>query len=418
MSMKKSTFDAVIVGGGAAGLFAAVQASARGRRILLLEKNSRCGKKLLITGKGRCNVTNACTAEEALKNIPHNGRFLYSAMAAFPPEAAMAFFEQGGCPLKVERGNRVFPVSDRSADVLNVLERALQRGGVERRQTTVTGLSIADGAINGVLTSDGPVACSTVLLCTGGASYPLTGSTGDGYRFAREAGHTVVPANPSLVPLVESGETCRSLMGLSLRNVQLTVFENEKKIYTDFGEMLFTHFGLSGPLVLSASAHMRHFGSKSYRVEIDLKPALDEKTLDRRLLTDFDKHKNSDFINALGELLPRKIIPAVIEKSGIDPREKVNTITKKQRASLLRVLKCFPVEISGKRPIAEAIVTTGGVSVREVSPKTMESKKCSGLYFAGEVLDVDAYTGGFNLQIAWSTGRLAGLSAAQEEEQA
>ena len=415
MSMKKSTFDAVIVGGGAAGLFAAVQASARGRRILLLEKNSRCGKKLLITGKGRCNVTNACTVEEALKNVPRNGRFLYSAMAAFPPEAAMAFFEQGGCPLKIERGNRVFPVSDRSADVLNVLERALQRGGVERRQTTVTGLSIADGAINGVLTSDGPVACSTVLLCTGGASYPQTGSTGDGYRFARQAGHTVVPANPSLVPLVEDGDTCQKLMGLSLRNVQLTVYENEKKLYSDFGEMLFTHFGLSGPLVLSASAHMRHFGSKKYRVEIDLKPALDEKTLDKRLLADFDKHKNSDFIKALGELLPKKIIPVVIEKSGIDPREKVNSITKAQRAALLRVLKAFPVEISGKRPIAEAIITTGGVSVREVSPKTMESKKLPHLYFAGEVLDVDAYTGGFNLQIAWSTGRLAGLSAAEEE---
>ena len=277
-------------------------------------------------------------------------------------------------------------------------------------------LLVEDGRVTGVRAGRKSWPADRVIVATGGASYPQTGSTGDGYRFAREAGHSVVPANPSLVPLVESGETCRSLMGLSLRNVQLTVFENEKKIYTDFGEMLFTHFGLSGPLVLSASAHMRHFGSKSYRVEIDLKPALDEKTLDKRLLADFDKHKNSDFVNALGELLPRKIIPAVIEKSGIDPREKVNTITKKQRASLLRVLKCFPVEISGKRPIAEAIVTTGGVSVREVSPKTMESKKCSGLYFAGEVLDVDAYTGGFNLQIAWSTGRLAGLSAAQEEK--
>ena len=252
-------------------------------------------------------------------------------------------------------------------------------------------------------------------MATGGASYPQTGSTGDGYRFARQAGHTVVPANPSLVPLVEDGDTCQKLMGLSLRNVQLTVYENEKKLYSDFGEMLFTHFGLSGPLVLSASAHMRHFGSKKYRVEIDLKPALDEKTLDKRLLADFDKHKNSDFINALGELLPKKLIPVVIEKSGIDPREKVNSITKAQRAALLRVLKAFPVEISGKRPIAEAIITTGGVSVREVSPKTMESKKLPHLYFAGEVLDVDAYTGGFNLQIAWSTGRLAGLSATEEE---
>ena len=281
---------------------------------------------------------------------------------------------------------------------------------------SVSDVVIENGRVTGVRVGKKTYPADRVIVATGGASYPQTGSTGDGYRFAREAGHTVVPANPSLVPLVEKGETCRELMGLSLRNVQLTVFENEKKIYTDFGEMLFTHFGLSGPLVLSASAHMRHIGSKNYRVEIDLKPALDEKTLDKRLLSDFDKHKNSDFVNALGELLPRKIIPAVIEKSGIDPREKVNAITKKQRASLLHVLKAFPVEISGKRPIAEAIITTGGVSVREVSPKTMESKKCSGLYFAGEVLDVDAYTGGFNLQIAWSTGRLAGLSAAQEEE--
>ena len=318
--------------------------------------------------------------------------------------------------LKTERGNRVFPVSDRASDIIDALFLWVRRTGVSIVHASVSDLVMQDGRVTGVRAGKKTCLADRVIVATGGASYPQTGSTGDGYRFAREAGHTVVPANPSLVPLVESGETCRSLMGLSLRNVQLTVFENEKKIYTDFGEMLFTHFGLSGPLVLSASAHMRHFGSKSYRVEIDLKPALDEKTLDRRLLADFDKHKNSDFINALGELLPRKLIPAVIEKSGIDPREKVNTITKKQRASLLRVLKAFPVEISGKRPIAEAIVTTGGVSVREVSPKTMESKKCSGLYFAGEVLDVDAYTGGFNLQIAWSTGRLAGLSAAQEEE--
>ncbi len=347
-----------------------------------------------------------------------SSRFLYSALGAFSPADVKAFFEEKGVALKTERGNRVFPVSDRASDIIDALFLWVKRTGVSIVHGTVSDVIIENGRVTGVRVGKKTYPADRVIVATGGASYPQTGSTGDGYRFAREAGHTVVPANPSLVPLVESGETCRSLMGLSLRNVQLTVFENEKKIYTDFGEMLFTHFGLSGPLVLSASAHMRHFGSKSYRVEIDLKPALDEKTLDRRLLADFDKHKNSDFINALGELLPRKLIPAVIEKSGIDPREKVNTITKKQRASLLRVLKCFPVEISGKRPIAEAIVTTGGVSVREVSPKTMESKKCSGLYFAGEVLDVDAYTGGFNLQIAWSTGRLAGLSAAQEEEQA
>lgn len=406
----------VVVGGGAAGMMAAGMAAQAGAHVTLLEQNGRPGKKLLITGKGRCNVTNDCAWQDVLQNVPTNPRFLYSALAGFSPADARAFFEQYGCALKTERGNRVFPVSDRASDIIDALFLWVRRTGVSIIHASVSDLIMQDGRVTGVRAGKKTCLADRVIVATGGASYPQTGSTGDGYRFAREAGHSVVPANPSLVPLVESGETCRSLMGLSLRNVQLTVFENEKKIYTDFGEMLFTHFGLSGPLVLSASAHMRHFGSKSYRVEIDLKPALDEKTLDKRLLSDFDKHKNSDFVNALGELLPRKIIPAVIEKSGIDPREKVNTITKKQRASLLRVLKCFPVEISGKRPIAEAIVTTGGVSVREVSPKTMESKKCSGLYFAGEVLDVDAYTGGFNLQIAWSTGRLAGLSAAQEEK--
>ena len=384
----------IVIGGGAAGLMAAGTAAEQGANVTLFETNEKVGRKLFITGKGRCNVCNDCDAQEVLRNVPVNPRFLYSALGAFSPADVKAFFEEKGVALKTERGNRVFPVSDRASDIIDALFLWVRRTGVSIVHASVSDLIMQDGRVTGVRAGKKSWPADRVIVATGGASYPQTGSTGDGYRFAREAGHSVVPANPSLVPLVESGETCRSLMGLSLRNVQLTVFENEKKIYTDFGEMLFTHFGLSGPLVLSASAHMRHFGSKSYRVEIDLKPALDEKTLDKRLLADFDKHKNSDFVHALGELLPRKIIPAVIEK------------------------KCFPVEISGKRPIAEAIVTTGGVSVREVSPKTMESKKCSGLYFAGEVLDVDAYTGGFNLQIAWSTGRLAGLSAAQEEEQA
>ncbi len=403
----------IVIGGGAAGLMAAGTAAEQGANVTLFETNEKVGRKLFITGKGRCNV---CDAQEVLRNVPVNPRFLYSALGGFSPADVKAFFEEKGVALKTERGNRVFPVSDKAADIIDALFLWVKRTGVSIVHGTVSDVIIENGRVTGVRVGKKTYPADRVIVATGGASYPQTGSTGDGYRFAREAGHTVVPANPSLVPLVEKGETCRELMGLSLRNVQLTVFENEKKIYTDFGEMLFTLFGLSGPLVLSASAHMRHIGSKNYRVEIDLKPALDEKTLDKRLLSDFDKHKNSDFVNALGELLPRKIIPAVIEKSGIDPREKVNAITKKQRASLLRVLKAFPVEISGKRPIAEAIITTGGVSVREVSPKTMESKKCSGLYFAGEVLDVDAYTGGFNLQIAWSTGRLAGLSAAQEEE--
>ena len=407
----------IVIGGGAAGLMAAGTAAEQGANVTLFETNEKVGRKLFITGKGRCNVCNDCDAQEVLRNVPVNPRFLYSALGGFSPADVKAFFEEKGVALKTERGNRVFPVSDRAADIIDALFLWVKRTGVSIVHGTVSDVIIENGRVTGVRVGKKTYPADRVIVATGGASYPQTGSTGDGYRFAREAGHTVVPANPSLVPLVEKGETCRELMGLSLRNVQLTVFENEKKIYTDFGEMLFTHFGLSGPLVLSASAHMRHIGSKNYRVEIDLKPALDEKTLDKRLLSDFDKHKNSDFVNALGELLPRKIIPAVIEKSGIDPREKVNAITKKQRASLLRVLKAFPVEISGKRPIAEAIITTGGVSVREVSPKTMESKKCSGLYFAGEVLDVDAYTGGFNLQIAWATGRAAGLAAAQTQEE-
>lgn len=406
----------IVIGGGAAGLMAAGTAAEQGARVTLLETNEKVGRKLFITGKGRCNVCNDCDVQTVLQNVPVNPRFLYSALGCFSPADVMAFFEAHGVPLKTERGNRVFPVSDKSADIIDALFTWIKRQGVTIVQKTAESLEIADGRVAGVRAGGRVYPADRVIVATGGASYPQTGSTGDGYRFAREAGHTVVPPNPSLVPLVEAGETCRALMGLSLRNVQVTVFEDGKPIFSDFGEMLFTHFGLSGPLILSASAHMRHFGSKAYRVEIDLKPALDEKTLDKRLLSDFDKHKNSDFINALGGLLPRKIIPAVVQQSGIDPHTKVNGITKAQRVSLLHTLKHFPVAVSGKRPIAEAIVTTGGVSVREVSPKTMESKKCAGLYFAGEVLDVDAYTGGFNLQIAWSTGRLAGLCAAQGEE--
>lgn len=406
MSMKKSTFDAVIVGGGAAGLFAAVQASARGRRILLLEKNSRCGKKLLITGKGRCNVTNACTAEEALKNIPRNGRFLYSAMAAFPPEAAMAFFEQRGCPLKVERGNRVFPVSDRSADVLNVLERALQRGGVERRQTTVTGLSIADGTINGVLTADGPVACGTVLLCTGGASYPLTGSTGDGYRLAEQAGHTIQPPCGSLVPLVSPDEACAEMQGLSLRNTGVQLRDEKgKTVYQDFGELLFTHFGVSGPTVLSASAHLKP--GKSYSLVLDLKPALDEGKLDARFLRDLEAYANRSMENALADLFPHSMIPVLLRRAGIDPALRANSLTRQQRRALLEETKRFVIPISGTRPVEEAIITRGGVSTKEIDPKTMASKLVHGLYFAGELIDCDAYTGGFNLQIAWATAHAA-----------
>nr|WP_297173934.1 NAD(P)/FAD-dependent oxidoreductase [uncultured Agathobaculum sp.] len=405
----------VVIGGGAAGLMAAGTAAEGGAQVTLLETNEKVGRKLFITGKGRCNVCNNCDTQDVLQHVPVNPRFLYSALGCFAPADVMAFFEGRGVPLKTERGGRVFPVSDKSADIIDTLFTWIKHTGVTLVKATASAVEMADSRVTGVRAGGRVYPADRVIVATGGVSYPQTGSTGDGYRFARAAGHTIVTPNGSLVPLVTPGG-CKELMGLSLRNVQVSVFEENKKIWSDFGEMLFTHFGLSGPLILSASAHMRHFGSKGYHIEIDLKPALDEKTLDKRLLADFDKHKNSDFINALDELLPRKLIPEVVRLSGIDPRAKVNGITKAQRADLLHTLKHFLVVVSGKRPVAEAIVTTGGVSVKEINPRTMESKKCTGLYFAGEVLDVDAYTGGYNLQIAWSTGRLAGLAAAQRED--
>lgn len=408
--------DVIVIGGGAAGLMAAGTAAENGAQVTLFETNQKVGRKLYITGKGRCNVCNHCDVQTVLQHVPVNPRFLYAALAGFSPADTMAFFEAHGVPLKTERGNRVFPVSDRAADIVDALFYWVKQAGVIIRQQTVTGLVIEQNreqnCVCGVQCGDKNYPADCVIVATGGASYPQTGSTGDGYRFAKEAGHTIIPPQPSLVPLVTPGG-CAELMGLSLRNVQVTVFEDNQKLWSDFGEMLFTHFGLSGPLILSASAHMRHCGSKGYHIEIDLKPALDEKTLDQRLLADFAKHKNSDFINALGELLPRKLIPVVVRYAQIAPRAKVNGITRTQRHALLQILKHFPVVVSGKRPIAEAVITSGGVSVKEINPKTMASKKQAGLYFAGEVLDVDAYTGGFNLQIAWSTGRLAGYAAAQ-----
>lgn len=405
-----------VIGAGAAGLMAASAAAQAGAQVVLFEKNAKVGRKIMITGKGRCNVTNDCDVPGVLANIPVNPRFLYSALGKCSPADIMAFFEGLGVPLKTERGNRVFPVSDKALDIVDALFFHVKRLGVRLELgCTVEGIETRDGAVCGVRVNGKVFAADRVIVATGGASYPATGSTGDGYTFARVLGHTIIPPRPSLVPLVAEGDVCSKLMGLSLKNVRITVRENEKPIFEDFGEMLFTHFGLSGPLILSASAHMRHFGSKQYRVDIDLKPALDEKTLDKRLLSDFEVHKNSDFINALGELLPRKLIPVVVERSGIDPRVKVHSVTKVQRQALLHLLKAFPVTITGARPIAEAIITTGGVSVKQVIPKTMESKLVKGLYFAGEILDVDAYTGGFNLQIAWATGRLAGQSAAEEE---
>lgn len=405
-----------VIGAGAAGLIAAGQAAQMGAHVILFEKNTKVGRKIMITGKGRCNVTNNCDVQTVLANVPVNPRFLYSALGKCSPADMMAFFEEQGVPLKTERGNRVFPVSDRALDIVDALFFYVKRLGVQFVfACTVQEIVTQNGIVCGVRTADKTYAADRVIVATGGASYPATGSTGDGYRFAKALGHTVVTPRPSLVPLVSNSEVCQKLMGLSLKNVRVTVFENGKSIFEDFGEMLFTHFGVSGPLILSASSHMRHFGSKTYRIDIDLKPALDEKTLDKRLLADFDKYKNSDFINALGELLPRKLIPVVIETCGIDPRVKVHSVTKAERQRLVHLLKAFPVEISGARPIAGAIITTGGVSVKQINPKTMESKLVKGLYFAGEVLDVDAYTGGFNLQIAWATGKLAGQNAAEEE---
>jgi predicted Rossmann fold flavoprotein len=408
----------VVVGGGAAGMMAAIRAAEQGASVTLLEPNERLGKKLNITGKGRCNVTNNAGLEELLANVPKNGKFLYSVFSRFDGRDAMAFFEKLGVPLKTERGNRVFPVSDSAFDISAALERRMKALRVSVVRDRAMRLEITDGAVTGVTGEKGTYPAGAVILATGGVSYPATGSTGEGHRMAAEAGHTVTPLQGSLVPLKEQGNDCARMQGLSLRNVSLTVFENEKKIYTDFGEMLFTHFGVSGPLVLSASAHMRRFDKKKYRLEIDLKPALDEPTLDKRLLSDFEKRANSDFCNALGDLLPQKLIPVVVERSGIEPRRKVHDITREQRRDLLRVLKHFSVEIAGLRPVTDAIVTSGGVKVGEIDPKTMESKCVKGLYFAGELIDVDAYTGGFNLQIAWATGRAAGEAAAEQGETA
>lgn len=408
--------EIVVIGGGAAGMMAAITAAERGSAVTLLEPNERLGKKLNITGKGRCNVTNNADSAALLANTPCNGKFLYSAFARFDGRDTMSFFEDLGVPLKTERGNRVFPQSDRSFDVSAALERRLKQLHVHLVRDRAVELEITDGAVQSVRGETGRYSAQAVILATGGVSYPATGSTGEGHRMAAEAGHTITPLRGSLVPLCEKGQRCAKMQGLSLRNVELTVFEGKKKLYTDFGELLFTHFGVSGPLILSASAHMRHFDKKSYRLEIDLKPALDEQKLDKRLLSDFEKHANQDFCNALGDLLPQKLIPVLVEDSSIPPHQKVNTLTREQRHTLLNLIKHFPVEIAGPRPVTDAIVTSGGVKVKEIDPSTMESKIIKGLYFAGELIDVDAYTGGFNLQIAWATGKAAGEAAAKNEE--
>ena len=403
----------LVVGGGAAGMMAAICAAENGAAVTLLEPNERLGKKLNITGKGRCNVTNNADLQTLLANVPRNGKFLYSAFSRFDGRDTMAFFEKLGVPLKTERGNRVFPVSDRAFDISGALEKRLRALKVKLVRDRAVAVLMEDGALTGAAGEKGTYSADAVILATGGVSYPATGSTGEGHRMAETIGHTVTPLQGSLVPLREKGNDCARMQGLSLRNVELTVFENNKKIYTDFGELLFTHFGLSGPLVLSASAHMRHFEKKSYRLEIDLKPALDETALDKRLVSDFTKYANSDFVNALNDLLPQKMIPIIVERSNIDPRRKVHEITREQRRTLLQLLKHFSVEVAGLRPVTDAIITSGGIKISEINPTTMESKLVKGLYFAGELIDVDAYTGGFNLQIAWATGRAAGMAAAE-----
>ncbi len=400
--------DGIVIGGGPAGMFAAITAARQGSRVLLIERNERLGRKLLITGKGRCNVTNDCSAQEVLQNVPRSGRFLYSAMEAFPPSRIMEFLEEQGCPLKTERGNRVFPVSDKAVSVLDALRSAMHRSGVQVRTGRVTQITTDGTAVTGVKLGEEAVAAKWVLLATGGLSYPATGSTGDGYAMAEALGHTVIPAEGSLVPLEAAGEDCRAMQGLSLRNVGVKLLSaNGKVLYKDFGELLFTHFGLSGPTVLSASCHLKGEGCK---LLIDLKPALDEGKLNSRLLRDLELYKNRTMENALTDLLPRSMIPVVLRKLDILADMQANSLSKQQRRSLVELLKAFPVEITGKRPVAEAIITSGGIKVSEVEPKTMASKRVPGLYFAGEILDCDAYTGGFNLQIAWATAYAAGMA--------
>ena len=404
-------YDCIVIGGGSAGMFAAITAAEQGRKVLLLERNDRLGKKLLITGKGRCNVTNDCSAQEILQNTPRNGRFLYSAMTAYPPEKVKAFFEERGCALKTERGNRVFPVTDKAQSILDCLQTQIRRSGVTVRTARVKSIATLDGAVCGVRTQDGFFEAKKVILATGGASYPTTGSTGDGYTMAQNLGHTIVPAEGSLVPLETAGTDCQDMQGLSLRNCAVKLLNAKGKVlYKDFGELLFTHFGVSGPTVLSASCHLKGEGC---RLVIDLKPALEENKLDERIQRDLEMYKNRSMENALTDLLPRSMIPVVLRRLEIDPEMQANSLTKQKRRAMVELLKAFSVEITGKRPVAEAIITSGGVKVSEIDPKTMESKKVPGLYFAGEIIDCDAYTGGFNLQIAWATAYAAGMAVSE-----
>lgn len=408
----KNNFDCIIIGGGAAGLMAACTSAKTGKKVLLFERNDRLGRKLAITGKGRCNVTNQCTDEEFFENIPVGGKFLYSAYRNFNCYDCMEFFESLGVPLKTERGNRVFPVSDKAGDIVSALEKACQKSGVAVINKRVSEVLAENGVIVGVRCGDTVYNAVSVLIATGGKSYPVTGSDGDGYKFAQALGHTVTALKPSLVPLVSEEDYCSEMTGLSLKNVAVSVkdIKKDKVIFKEQGEMLFTHFGVSGPLILSASSHIREMERGRYKILIDMKPALDDTALDKRIQRDFSENPNRIFANSLSKLLPSKMIPVVVGLSGITPEKQVNSVTKTERAGLVKLLKNFPVTVRDFRPISEAIITSGGVKLSEVNPKTMESKLLQGLFFAGEILDIDAYTGGFNLQIAFSTAAAAGGS--------
>ena len=411
MQNDNSVIKIAVIGGGAAGMMAAGTALGYGAEVTVFESTDRLGKKLAITGKGRCNVTNNCTREEFLENVTKNGRFLYAALSAFTCEDTMTFFESLGVGLKTERGRRVFPESDKAIDIVNALRQYCSGARIIHHKVSSVTKTDEDFTVTAGKTQH---SFDKVIIATGGKSYPLTGSDGSGYKLSMKLGHSVTELIPSLIPLVSHSPLCREMQGLSLKNVKISIKdEADRVIYTDFGEMMFAHFGVTGPVILSASAHIRSYDITKLKLCIDLKPALDEKTLDARLLSDFAKKSNKDLINALGDLLPSKMIEPFISLSGIDGRKKVNSITKEERKALLYTLKSFEIPLDGYRPIEEAIVTSGGVEIKEITPKTMESKLHNGLYFCGEVIDVDAYTGGYNLQIAFSTGYLAGKSAAE-----
>lgn len=417
--MPTKKYDAVIVGGGAAGLFCGCQLAMLGKSAVIIEKNERFGRKLRITGKGRCNVTNNCDVETVMKNIPRNNRFMYSSLSRFTPEDAMAFFEGLGVPLKTERGNRVFPVSDSAHDIADALVKFCLDCGTELVSGEVTELILEDGTAVGVKCGNKEYRGGSVIIATGGRSYPKTGSDGFGYKLAKSAGHHVTPITPSLCPIVTEGSNeCAEMMGLSLKNCTLSLREdnNSKPLYEELGEMLFTHFGLSGPLVLSASAHIRDIEKHSYHIDIDLKPALSCEQLDARILRDFSDFPNREFGNSLGKLLPAKMIPVIVKRSGIPSEKRVNQITREERRSLVDVIKKLSFKVKRLRPIDEAIITRGGVELSEIDPKSMQSKLCKNLYFIGEILDLDAYTGGFNLQIAWSTAYACAQAVEYTEE--